>query len=165
MVCAMVGGLVCATCGGESRHFARGWIAIRCDDPRNGEPPQLAFYCPVCAEVGFGHDVRQRRLFSPTASVDHATQMTISAPRLVRAHGAVTYTGAVIGAHGGQVQLQSRTTKHPGWRTFALVAIGADGSFEYPANVAEPGIYRVRAVYPGDRSHQPSSATVTFKVV
>jgi hypothetical protein len=39
----------CAGCPRVSSAFATGWKAYRVDDPEEGEPRELAFYCPVCA--------------------------------------------------------------------------------------------------------------------
>lgn len=45
----------CAECSHVSSAFATGWKAYRVDDPEDGNgPPELAFYCPVCAEREFG---------------------------------------------------------------------------------------------------------------
>ena len=30
------------------------WRALRIDDPTTGEPPELGFFCPDCAEREFG---------------------------------------------------------------------------------------------------------------
>ena len=49
----MAGELVCVECGASSGPLARSWLALRCDDPENDEPPELAFYCPSCAEAEF----------------------------------------------------------------------------------------------------------------
>jgi hypothetical protein len=46
--------LACAECPRVSTAHARGWRATRIDDPELGEPPQLAFYCPECAQREFG---------------------------------------------------------------------------------------------------------------
>lgn len=45
--------LACAECPRISSVTARGWKAYRSDDPETSEPPQLAFYCPGCAEREF----------------------------------------------------------------------------------------------------------------
>jgi hypothetical protein len=44
----------CIECRISSGLYWRGWRAFRTDDPELGEPPALAFYCPVCAVVNFG---------------------------------------------------------------------------------------------------------------
>lgn len=100
-----------------------------------------------------------------TGYVRHYTHTTISAPMVVKKRSRVTYNGTVSGATGGQVKLQSRSLAHPAWKTFALAAIRANGAFTYKTRVAEPGTYRIKAVYPGDTSHLASSSIVSFKVV
>jgi hypothetical protein len=44
----------CAECPRVSSAFATGWKAYRVDDPEEDDPPELAFYCPTCAEREFG---------------------------------------------------------------------------------------------------------------
>jgi hypothetical protein len=51
--------LHCVECGVASGLLARGWLAVRCDDPDHVEPPLLAFYCRDCARAQFG--VKRRR--------------------------------------------------------------------------------------------------------
>jgi hypothetical protein len=46
--------LRCAECKTISSSYASGWRGYRTDDPEEGEPPALAFYCPDCAEREFG---------------------------------------------------------------------------------------------------------------
>jgi hypothetical protein len=46
--------LVCRECGAVADPYARGWRGYRVDDPEENEPPELAFYCPWCAEREFG---------------------------------------------------------------------------------------------------------------
>lgn len=46
--------LACAECPRLSTATARGWKAYRTDDPETDETPELAFYCPQCAELEFG---------------------------------------------------------------------------------------------------------------
>jgi hypothetical protein len=44
----------CAECDCSSGLGWRGWRAYRPDDPELAEPPELALYCPSCAEREFG---------------------------------------------------------------------------------------------------------------
>ena len=46
--------LECVECRAVSGEAALLWRAYRIDDPSEGEPPALAFYCPSCAEREFG---------------------------------------------------------------------------------------------------------------
>jgi hypothetical protein len=46
--------ITCAECKCSSGLNWHGWRAIRTDDVELGEPPALAFYCPVCALREFG---------------------------------------------------------------------------------------------------------------
>jgi hypothetical protein len=46
--------LWCAECGRPSPPDAAGWRACRIEEVELGEPPELAFFCPVCAELEFG---------------------------------------------------------------------------------------------------------------
>ena len=43
----------CAQCNCLSGLRWAGWRAYRVDDPEAGEPPNLAFFCPACAEAEF----------------------------------------------------------------------------------------------------------------
>jgi hypothetical protein len=45
--------LACAECPRVSSITARGWKAFRVENPETDEPPELAFYCPGCAEEIF----------------------------------------------------------------------------------------------------------------
>ena len=103
--------------------------------------------------------------YTLTGYVRHYTHTTITAPPLVRKRAAVVYRGTVAGASSGKIELQSRSLTHSVWKTFALATIDANGSFRYRTRVAGTGTYRIRAVYPGDSSHLPSMAIVSFKVV
>ena len=46
--------LRCVECGRTTPADARGWRAFRADDPRDDAEPELAFFCPACAEREFG---------------------------------------------------------------------------------------------------------------
>jgi hypothetical protein len=46
--------MVCEECGREAEGGAFGWRGYRIDDPEEGEPPQIAFWCLVCAVNEFG---------------------------------------------------------------------------------------------------------------
>ena len=46
--------LRCAECGRFSDPEAAGWRGCRVDLEEDGDPRGLAFFCPVCAEDGFG---------------------------------------------------------------------------------------------------------------
>jgi hypothetical protein len=51
--------LECIECGTVAVATAVGWRAYRIDNPDEGDPPELAFYCPVCAEREFGADAEE----------------------------------------------------------------------------------------------------------
>jgi hypothetical protein len=48
----------CRECGISSGAFWIRWRAYRCDDPERDEQPELAFYCPACADREFGRPRR-----------------------------------------------------------------------------------------------------------
>lgn len=55
--------LVCTTCSRVASDKARGWLCFhlhRVEDPDDDEPepPELAFYCPYCAEREFNRRIR-----------------------------------------------------------------------------------------------------------
>jgi hypothetical protein len=56
----VAGELECVECGGESDSLARGWLALRCEDPEKNDPPEIAFYCPICTWAEFRIDLRRR---------------------------------------------------------------------------------------------------------
>ena len=47
--------LYCVECGRCSGELGHGWVAFRCDDQDETEPPALALYCPPCAAAEFGY--------------------------------------------------------------------------------------------------------------
>jgi hypothetical protein len=102
--------------------------------------------------------------YEMVARVLHYTQVTITAPARVRAHTRVTYGGRVTGASSGAVTLRLRASTDHQWKTLAHANLSAAGTFSFKMRVAGPGLYRIRAFYPGDDSHLPSSATASFKV-
>ena len=53
--------LRCVECRTHSGLLALGWVAVRCEDFELNEPPELAFYCPDCAQVEFGIEARRAR--------------------------------------------------------------------------------------------------------
>jgi hypothetical protein len=44
----------CAECARLTEISWIGWRAYRVDDSYGGEPPELCFFCPECAEREFG---------------------------------------------------------------------------------------------------------------
>jgi hypothetical protein len=46
--------LVCHECQVYSDAHGFGWRGCRVDNPDENEPPELAFYCPECADREFG---------------------------------------------------------------------------------------------------------------
>jgi hypothetical protein len=44
----------CEECHAAPTGAARGWIGLRVDEPGDGEPPTLAFYCLACSQREFG---------------------------------------------------------------------------------------------------------------
>jgi hypothetical protein len=57
---AKVNAVWCTECGECSGLLWTGWRAYRVDEPGSGEPPQLVFYCPACAEREFGDSVTEQ---------------------------------------------------------------------------------------------------------
>jgi hypothetical protein len=51
--------LRCEECVSRAQGDASGWRAYRADDPEEGESPEIAYYCRVCAESEFGVDQRE----------------------------------------------------------------------------------------------------------
>ena len=45
----------CVECGCCSAELGKGWVAFRCDDPDDGDGPEIAIWCPVCAAEEFGY--------------------------------------------------------------------------------------------------------------
>ena len=45
----------CVECGCCSAELGKGWVAFRCDDPDDGDGPDIAIWCPVCAAEEFGY--------------------------------------------------------------------------------------------------------------
>jgi hypothetical protein len=123
----------------------------------------VAGSCPTfqqCATAGG----RQPFVYQFTASVRHFTRTTLAGPRVVRPRARLRLTGAVTGTNGGEVQIQI-AQRGGGWRSAAVVALGRNGRFGWSTRASsERGDARVRAMYRGDGSHLPSSATHSYRV-
>ena len=98
------------------------------------------------------------------ARILHYTKTAITAPARAKTHATITFSGRVTGVSGGAVELQSRTASDRKWNRLALVNLSAAGTFRFKARVAGPGVSHVRALYAGDDSHLPSSATTSLKI-
>jgi hypothetical protein len=48
------GVLRCEECGVASAGSAWAWRGYRIDDPEDGDPPEIGFFCPDCAYREFG---------------------------------------------------------------------------------------------------------------
>jgi hypothetical protein len=83
---------------------------------------------------------------------------------VVAANKFVTFAGSVRGSGvtGGKVELQGYVG---GWKTFAVVKVGGNGSFSYKARFREPGTYKIRARYAGDATHLPSTVVISVGVI
>ena len=46
--------LRCEECSAEAIAGAWGWRGYRIDDPEDGDPPEIGFFCPDCAYREFG---------------------------------------------------------------------------------------------------------------
>jgi hypothetical protein len=46
--------LRCEECGDQATAGAWGWRGYRIDDPEDGDPPEIGFFCPDCAYREFG---------------------------------------------------------------------------------------------------------------
>jgi hypothetical protein len=46
--------LRCIECAKEEHKHAAGWRAMIAEDPEGKEEPEVALYCPTCAEREFG---------------------------------------------------------------------------------------------------------------
>jgi hypothetical protein len=44
----------CVECGVTADDHAEGWRGYRTDEPDTNDSPEVAFYCPSCAEREFG---------------------------------------------------------------------------------------------------------------
>jgi len=96
----------------------------------------------------------------------HTTRTTLTGPTLANDDYHVTYTVKVAGATTGLIELDLSNVKHPAWKLFARARLGPNGIVSYTAKtITAAGTYRMRAVYLGDATHLPSSATVSWEVV
>jgi hypothetical protein len=99
-------------------------------------------------------------------AVKHATHTTLTGPALANDDYHVTYTVNVAGATTGWIELDLSSLKHPTWKMFTRVQLSLNGIVSYTTKtLTAPGTYRMRAVYLGDATHLPSSATVSWEVV
>jgi hypothetical protein len=100
------------------------------------------------------------------AAAKRVTHTTISGPTLANDDYHVTYTVKVAGATTGRIELDLSSLKHPAWKLFAREPLGPGGTVSYTTRtITTSGTYRMRAVYLGDATHLPSSATVSWEVV
>ena len=145
---------------------------------RRGEKYQLRFSVPASGSWTFGAVSSTCPTFQAcatvgdtfpfvyefTASVRHFTRTTLRGPRVASPRARVTFTGAVTGANGGRVQMQTAPSAQR-WRSVATVAIKRNGTFTWSTRApAKPGDYEVRAVYAGDKGHVSSFAVYVYRV-
>jgi hypothetical protein len=98
--------------------------------------------------------------------VKRVTHTTLTGPALADDDYHVTYTVKVAGATSGRIELDVSSLKRPVWKVFARAPLGLNGIVSYTTRtITASGTYRVRAVYLGDATHFPSSATVSWEVV
>jgi hypothetical protein len=103
---------------------------------------------------------------APAAVVKRVTHTTLTGPTFANDDYHVTYTVKVAGATGGRIELDLSSLKRPAWKVFARARLGRNGMVRYTARtITASGSYRLRAVYLGDATHRPSSATVSWDVV
>jgi hypothetical protein len=94
------------------------------------------------------------------------THTALTGPTLAGDDYHVTFRVKVAGATSGRIELDLSSLKQPGWKLYARVPLGPNGIVSYTTRtITTPGTYRVRAVYLGDATHLPSSATVSWEVV
>lgn len=99
-----------------------------------------------------------------TASIRHFTRIALRGPRVASPRARLTFTGAVTGASGGRVEIQT-APKGGRWMSVAAVAIKRYGTFGWSTRApSKPGGYQFRVLYPGDDSHLPSSAVHSYRV-
>jgi hypothetical protein len=75
---------------------------------------------------------------------------------------ALRLSGVVRTVSGGSVAIQSRQGSR--WTTVATRPVSSSGSFSANVKVTNKGSLRLRAFYPGDNTHQPSSRSLTLSV-
>ncbi len=98
--------------------------------------------------------------------VKRVTHTTLTGPTLASDDSHVTYTVKVAGVTTGRIELDLSSLKHPAWKVYARALLGANGIVAYTTKtITVSGTYRMRAVYLGDTTHLPSSATVSWEVV
>jgi hypothetical protein len=99
-----------------------------------------------------------------TASVRHFTSTKLRGPRVARPGARIAFSGSVTRADGGKVQIQT-APRGGRWKSVAAVAIKRNGTFTWSTRAASTaGDYQVRAAYPGDVGHLPSSVTHSYRV-
>jgi hypothetical protein len=97
-----------------------------------------------------------------TAQIQRFTRAVLQAPVSVGAGVQVSVRGTVSGTVGGRVAL---TLTSPGRRSLTgVVPLSSTGSFAWTPRIGQSGTWRLRAVYRGDVTHLPSSATATIRV-
>jgi hypothetical protein len=100
------------------------------------------------------------------AVVKRVTRTTLTGPTLANDDYHVTYTVKVAGTTRGRIELDLSSLKRPAWKVLARVSLGPGGVVSYTTRtITVSGTYRLRAVYLGDATHLPSSATVSWEVV
>lgn len=120
----------------------------------------------ACLEGGTRIDLACKRPLSYelTALVIRRTSISISpVPKLVKRGQSVTIAGRIEEVETGQVALQKRDGKR--WRNVALAGVRSSGRFAFKVKADVAGVARYRVMFPGDSTHRPVRAAVTFTVV
>jgi hypothetical protein len=104
-----------------------------------------------------------RVAYELTAFVKRFTRVTLLAPTRASVGRRVKLKGTVEGATTGVVDLVARVSGQ--WVPLGRSRLQAGGFFVFNPRLSQRGLFRVRALYPGDSSHRASGTTVTLRVV
>jgi hypothetical protein len=104
--------------------------------------------------VNFLSDAATQLGYQAIAYVQRFTSVSLQTPPLVAVGQALRVTGSVNCASGGKIALQITATKQK--PITAVVPLSSTGAFSWTSRLRAPGVYRVAAIYYGDRSHRSS---------
>lgn len=117
-----------------------------------------------CQKVNANSDTAPPTPYTMRVRVEYRTRISLRGPSSGQANEQLAFIGKLTGrtTSGKTVFLQVRKGRK--WTSVSSATVGSNGSFQVTARLDKPGIYALRAFYPGDATHQVATAIASVRL-